>query len=27
LAREADDDLNRLAGQVPSRWRSARAKG
>ena len=27
LAREADDDSERFAGQVPSRWRSARAKG
>ena len=27
LAREVDDGPHRLAGQVPSRWRSARAKG
>ena len=27
LAREADAKPGRLAGQVPGRWRSARAKG
>jgi hypothetical protein len=27
LAREAHDDSERLVGQVPCRWRSARAKG
>ena len=27
LAREANDDSERLAGQVPGRWRSAPAKG
>jgi len=27
LAREADDDLKRLAGQVPCRWRSRSSEG